>query len=247
MQLTMKKRTAGHSLTESAPATPPSDDDFVEIASSDDGWDDASSDARLSPATSHTELELGSVTSANIDTDSLYDIRDEFETEQPGEPDDFDDAECDHRGDVSWLRPDTRSRRRRSRPPQAAMAADFSEGRLETLVDTPQKELAGTKDAYVSYLVTTKVGMPQQSFDKVDGQLIRHNSPTSNHFSAPSFPFAVASQTLYSCGRHCRRSIRNVPSHRCQTSTRWSTCGATALGPTSPSGEHTRCTDSSSA
>ena len=38
------------------------------------------------------------------------------------------------------------------------MAEDFSEGRLETLVNQPQKELPGTKDAYVSYLVTTKVG-----------------------------------------------------------------------------------------
>lgn len=34
---------------------------------------------------------------------------------------------------------------------------DFSEGRLETTVDTPIKELPGTKDAYVSYLVSTKV------------------------------------------------------------------------------------------
>ena len=39
-----------------------------------------------------------------------------------------------------------------------SMAADFSEGRLETFVGKPQKELPGTKDAYVSYLVTTKVG-----------------------------------------------------------------------------------------
>lgn len=39
------------------------------------------------------------------------------------------------------------------------MAADFSEGRLETFVGKPQKELPGTKDAYVSYLVTTKVGL----------------------------------------------------------------------------------------
>lgn len=42
---------------------------------------------------------------------------------------------------------------------QLAMAEDFSEGRLETFVSTPQKELPGTKDAYVSYLVTTKVGI----------------------------------------------------------------------------------------
>lgn len=38
-----------------------------------------------------------------------------------------------------------------------AMAEDFSEGRLETLVSNPQKELAGTQNAYVSYLVSTKV------------------------------------------------------------------------------------------
>jgi sorting nexin-4 len=43
------------------------------------------------------------------------------------------------------------------------MAADFSEGRLETIVGTPQKELPGTKDAYVSYQVTTKVGFPLSS------------------------------------------------------------------------------------
>jgi len=39
-----------------------------------------------------------------------------------------------------------------------AMAADFSEGRLETFVGSPQKELAGTQNQYISYQVTTKVG-----------------------------------------------------------------------------------------
>ena len=38
-----------------------------------------------------------------------------------------------------------------------AMAADFSEGRLETFVGSPMKELAGTQNQYVSYQVTTKV------------------------------------------------------------------------------------------
>src|SRR5690242_7961093 len=40
------------------------------------------------------------------------------------------------------------------KPPSAldarAMAEDFSEGRLETFVGSPQKELAGTQNAYVS-------------------------------------------------------------------------------------------------
>jgi hypothetical protein len=52
-------------------------------------------------------------------------------------------------------RPESRAKAPRPTP---AMADDFSEGRLETFVGTPQKELPGTKDAYVSYLVTTKVG-----------------------------------------------------------------------------------------
>jgi len=44
-----------------------------------------------------------------------------------------------------------------------AMAEDFSEGRLETFVGSPQKELAGTQNAYVSYLVTTKVQLNMRS------------------------------------------------------------------------------------
>ena len=34
------------------------------------------------------------------------------------------------------------------------------DGVLEVMVDTPLKEGDGTKDAYVSYLVTTNVGIP---------------------------------------------------------------------------------------
>lgn len=52
-------------------------------------------------------------------------------------------------------------------PPSAlnarAMGEDFSEGRLETFVGSPQKELAGTQNAYVSYLVTTKVQLSMRS------------------------------------------------------------------------------------
>lgn len=43
-------------------------------------------------------------------------------------------------------------------PRRRAMTTDFSEGRLETFVGSPQKELPGTQNQYVSYLVTTKVG-----------------------------------------------------------------------------------------
>ena len=36
--------------------------------------------------------------------------------------------------------------------------AGIGGGRLDCTVDTPLKENDGTKDAYVSYLVTTQVG-----------------------------------------------------------------------------------------
>jgi sorting nexin-4 len=42
------------------------------------------------------------------------------------------------------------------------MAEDFSEGKLETIVDSPQKENAGTQTQYVSYQITTKVGIQLQ-------------------------------------------------------------------------------------
>lgn len=44
--------------------------------------------------------------------------------------------------------------------PDHTMAADFSEGSLETVVGNPQKELPGTKDQYISYQITTKVITP---------------------------------------------------------------------------------------
>jgi sorting nexin-4 len=45
-----------------------------------------------------------------------------------------------------------------------AMAADFSEGRLDTTVGSPQIENKGTPTQYVSYLITTKVGTWSCSF-----------------------------------------------------------------------------------
>ena len=70
----------------------------------------------------------------------------------------LDDPEYDRISDFDELED---SRLIHIRDPQAvrrrAMAADFSEGRLETFVGSPQKELPGTPNQYVSYLVTTKV------------------------------------------------------------------------------------------
>ena len=80
---------------------------------------------------------------------------------------------------------------------------DFSEGRLETTVDTPVKELPGTKDSYVSYLVSTKVSLRSCSLIQLIFHLLTRNaSPTSNRSSAPNSAFAGVSQTLSSYGNN---------------------------------------------
>lgn len=64
-------------------------------------------------------------------------------------------------------------KRRMSTDPQAGRHADavdlagVGDGRLDCTVDTPQKENDGTKDAFVSYLVTTHVSQEaSQSRDR---------------------------------------------------------------------------------
>lgn len=74
------------------------------------------------------------------------------------------DAEEPHRRDQ-----DTNGKRRMSSAhdePQAGSLADavdlagIGDGVLECRVDSPLKENDGTKDAYISYLVTTNVSVP---------------------------------------------------------------------------------------
>lgn len=101
-------------------------------------------------------------------TSSPSDVTSSTQASTPPEPtapvlpleDIFDDSDFDHisdraeviQGEACW-RGDPLAIRRR------AMADDFSEGKLETVVDSPQKENAGTQTQYVSYQITTKVGI----------------------------------------------------------------------------------------
>lgn len=97
--------------------------------------------------------------------------------------DDFDSVSWKHDADSDASRPttsgtdaedpsgfdnetDTNGKRRMSsahEEPQAGTLADavdlagVGDGELECRVDTPLKENEGTKDTYISYLVTTKV------------------------------------------------------------------------------------------
>ena len=70
-------------------------------------------------------------------------------------------------GEDGTARPAAGGKRRLSDvPQQAGRHADavdlggIGDGRLDCTVDTPLKENDGTKDAYVSYLVTTHVSLP---------------------------------------------------------------------------------------
>jgi hypothetical protein len=99
-------------------------------------------------------------------TQNLTTFEDIWSDSAPKLSDDWSDVEHDsHIARAAWPAPNA-----------PAMAEDFSEGRygfrlpsstpnadktsLETLVGSPQKELAGTQNAFVSYLVTTKVHFP---------------------------------------------------------------------------------------
>lgn len=140
-----------------------------------------------------------------------------------------------------WRRDPAAVRRR-------AMAEDFREGHLETFVDSPQKELAGTQNQYVSYQVTTKVGARLQLHCKDEamreGALTHSSSPTFNPSRSPTSPSAVASQTLSSSTNSSQENTHNVLCRRCPTSTRWNTYAAIGLVLTSCNGVHIRCTAS---
>lgn len=124
-----------------------------------------------------------------------------------------------------------------------AMAADFSEGRLETFVGNPLKELAGTQNQYVSYQVITKVGSSTSSFTSSRTALTYNPaySPTSSRSKNPNSPSVAASPISSSSGNSSRKSTRNAPSRRYPTSTRWSMYVGTASARTSPRDELTPC------
>lgn len=76
----------------------------------------------------------------------LEDVLDDPEYDQISDRDDIVEGEACYRREPTTVR-------------RRAMAEDFSEGKLETIVDSPQKENAGTQTQYVSYQITTKVGI----------------------------------------------------------------------------------------
>lgn len=96
---------------------------------------DVTSWTQVSPPSTPTTSEL-----------DLEDIFDDHEYDQISDCVEVVQDEACWRGDPSAIR-------------RRAMAEDFSEGKLETTVDSPQRENAGTQTQYVSYQITTKVGI----------------------------------------------------------------------------------------
>jgi sorting nexin-4 len=84
--------------------------------------------------------------------------------------DDFDDVysrpqPADQEGPNSDERRQAKSASTETAPTTQAMdLAGLDGGTLECTVTQPIKENDGTKDAYVSYLVTTKVYLPRQHY-----------------------------------------------------------------------------------
>ena len=103
----------------------------------------------LAPSDSPGDVTLSSRCSTpptpTISVLQLDDVLDDPEFDQISDREEIIKEEACWRGDPLALR-------------RRAMAEDFSEGRLETVVDSPQKENAGTQTQYVSYQITTKVG-----------------------------------------------------------------------------------------
>lgn len=109
-----------------------------------DGWQDDASDG-LGP-TEPRPANLGPILISSQQSTAIESV----EFHDSDDEDDFDFVEDIEHFPQVYTNPNLFSTRSR-------MATEFAEGRLETTVNKPQKELPGTKDAFVSYLVTTQV------------------------------------------------------------------------------------------
>lgn len=100
--------------------------------------------------------------------------------------------------------------------------AGIGSGRLDCTVDTPLKENDGSKDTYVSYLVTTHVCVQfLWQFLRPIEKLTKTTRPISRRSRNQSSKYGVVSQTSYSYTKSFASNILNALCLRCQTSTRW--------------------------
>lgn len=112
-----------------------------------------------------------------------------------------------------------------SSEPQAGEDADavdlagIGDGVLDCTVDTPLKENDGTKDAYVSYLISTHVC----DFAGMYEQWLTLTRLISNPFRKPAFPFVGDLQTSFSFEAPYTENIQHALYHLCLRRTTWHT------------------------
>ena len=119
--------------------------------------------------------------------------------------------------------------------------AGIGEARLDLKVDTPLKENDGTKDAYVSYLVTTHVRSPLRyylgaahSLKTVISNLKLHR-PTSNPLQSLHVKSGDVSRISSFFTNNCPASIPNALSLLCPINTKWNMSEAIVSALISPS------------
>lgn len=104
----------------------------------------------------------------------------------------------------------------------------FEDGVLECTVGTPLKENDGTKDAYISYLITTHVRCPQPSLlAKTWLTFTELRRPTSSPSSDQTSLSVDALRIFITSTKPSSSSIRHAPSHLSQINTRWNMSVAT--------------------
>lgn len=117
-------------------------------------------------------------------------------------------------------------------------------GRLDVSVGEPRKENEGTQNQYISYLVTTDVGVHCSPLHAAPTN--NNSRPISNRSSPLTSPPAVASPILSSFTKLFAANTHNAQSRLYQTSTRWSMFEETGSDKTSPLSVHTPLSDSAS-
>lgn len=106
---------------------------------------------------------------------------------------------------------------------------------LECIISDPHKENDGTKDAYVSYTITTNA-CPHPLLSILDDPLADFTPPhsqPSQPFKGPQPSYAADSPTSSSSTRCYAETTKAAPSRRCRTSSGWSTSVVTASAQTS--------------
>lgn len=114
------------------------------------------------------------------------------------------------------------------------------DGVMECTVGSPLKENNGTKDAYISYLVTTHV-CRSSLINRIWGANQPYR-PISSRSSVPTFPCVDGSLISITYTERSIVNIQHAQSRHCQISSAWSMCGGIGSDPTLRKGGHGRCT-----